>query len=506
MRLRACGPVLCFASLAGWPAGAHAHTGGRGFLLLLPTHLYIVGGALVVLASFVVISLIPARRLEGGGRVGRRLGVVNRSGAWHEWWSVGPSLVSLLVVLFLIAAGRWGSRDPLANPLPLFVWTVWWIGFTYLHVVFGNLWVRVNPWSGLYRLAIRLLGLGRWRDQPPVRYPPQAGYWPAVLAFLGFAWFELIHPAPADPAVLAVAASVYLAVGFLGMFLFGERAWLQYAEAFSVFFRVISWLSPLGVRSAEDRCGDCTLECRSAPNCLNCTGCLTGGSPRELTLTFPGLNLQSIGALGPSGVAFILLALSSVSFDGLSKTFLWLGWTGVNPLEYPGRTALMTANTSGLLGVFAALALAYAATVLLAGVLGGIRGGPGQIFGVFVLAIVPIAFGYHFAHYLPAFMVDVQYALRSVSDPLGLGWDLLGTRARAVRTFFSDPFWIFAVWFAQMLIIVSAHVAAIYAAHLLALRLTVNARAAVISQVPMTLLMVGYTLFGLWLLSAPSVG
>ena len=35
-----------------------------------------------------------------------------------------------------------------------------------------------------------------------------------------------------------------------------------------------------------------------------------------------------------SGVLFLLLALASVSFDGFSKTFSWLGANGINPLNF----------------------------------------------------------------------------------------------------------------------------------------------------------------------------
>ena len=45
---------------------------------------------------------------------------------------------------------------------------------------------------------------------------------------------------------------------------------------------------------------------------------------------------------------------------------------------------------------------------------------------LFTLPLVPIACGYHFAHYLPVFLVDAQYAIRAASDPLARGWDLLG--------------------------------------------------------------------------------
>ncbi len=41
-------------------------------------------------------------------------------------------------------------------------------------------------------------------------------------------------------------------------------------------------------------------------------------------------------------------------------------------------------------------------------------------------------------------------------------------------------------------------------AHALAYRLTSDARSAAISQIPLAFLMVGYTVFGLWLLSSPT--
>ena len=50
----------------------------------------------------------------------------------------------------------------------------------------------------------------------------------------------------------------------------------------------------------------------------------------------------------------VLLTLSAVSFDGLSKTFWWLGLGGINPLEFPGRTAVMGRNSLGLLLSWAA--------------------------------------------------------------------------------------------------------------------------------------------------------
>jgi hypothetical protein len=130
-----------------------------------------------------------------------------------------------------------------------------------------------------------------------------------------------------------------------------------------------------------------------------------------------------------------------------------------------------------------------------------------RLLGTFVLAIVPIACGYHVAHYLPVFLVDVQYALRALSDPLGRGWDLFGTADLYVMTgFLSEASAVYRIWHTQVAIIVGAHVAAVYLAHVLALRLTTSTRAAARSQAPMLALMIGYTLLGLWLLATPTTG
>ena len=74
-----------------------------------------------------------------------------------------------------------------------------------------------------------------------------------------------------------------------------------------------------------------------------------------------------------SGIAFLLLALSSVSFDGLSKTFFWLGLFGINPLEFPGRTALIGIGSFGLVLTFVLLAAAFMLAVVLGQRLAGSR-------------------------------------------------------------------------------------------------------------------------------------
>ena len=471
--------AACLFLIGGLSGPAFAHTAERGFVLTLPTGLYIAGGTIVVGVSFLLVALVPAANLRMVERA------VWRAGHVPEYLLTTVSLISFAATVALVLAGHYGTQDPLANPLSLAVWTLWWVGLTMAHALLGNLWLALNPWHGVYVLLGRMPLPARWIGRPPLRYPDWLGYWPAVGLFLGFVWFELIFTVPQNPEILANVVAAYFLLTLVGMLLFGEAVWMRHAEAFSVFFRVVSWLSPLNGRPNEDGTD----------------------SAREVFVTLPGLGLLRAPPLAVSGVAFVLLMLSSVSFDGLSKTYWWLARIGINPLDFPGRSAVALPNTCGLLATFAGLMACYGAAVSLGHMLAGRPGRLADKLRSDVVAIVPIALGYHFAHYLTAFLVDVQYAAITFSDPFGRGWDLFGLGDAHVTTSFLTNFAsVRLIWHVQIASIVIAHVVAVAIAHLIALRRVGRRRSAIIGQFPMTALMIGYTLFGLWLLSAPAIG
>jgi hypothetical protein len=460
------GAATAIISMA--PALAFAHAGERGFVLLMPRGYALWGGTLAVAASFLVLLVLPEAPIRRFAAVGTRLGRVPTTPA--PWLSA----LSFALMVALIAAGLTGTRDPLENPLPLTVWTLWWGGLTAAHALFGNLWAALNPWIAPHRALRALLRL----PEAPLAYPRRLGHWPAIIIFLAFAWFELVDPAPDDPARLALAVSAYTAATLLGMLLFGERAWLAHAEAFSVFFRFVSLVAP--VQADRDK---------------------------GLILTWPGAALVRQGALGLSSALFLLLMLAAVSFDGLSKTFWWLALGGINPLEFPGRTAVMGRNSLGLLMSWAALSAAFGAAILLGGRLARAPASARSHVGALALSILPIALAYHLAHYLPAFIVNAQFALAALGDPFALGWDLLGLASRhPTASFLADYHSVAVLWTAQSGLIVLGHILAVLVAHAIALERFGSGRAAFLSQLPLALLMIAYTAFGLWLLSAPTAG
>lgn len=443
------------------PGKALAHASEQGFVLLLPTEVYSVAGAATVAATALVLAFLPPDWLE-------RLFIP--ASLWRWRGRTARALVSaaaFAVFALMLWAGVAGPRDPLANPLPLTVWTLWWIGFTALVGLFGNLWAWANPWNAPLAL-LRGLGLrGSWH------LPRRVAPWMAVAGFLGFAGFLLADPAPADPARLAGVAGLYWLAALIGALAFGPR-FLMRAEAFTVFFRAYGRLGLFGARRGRATIG---------PN-----------------------GWQVLRTVPPSfGLAvFMIVLLGTGSFDGLNETFWWLAALGINPLEFPGRSAVIGPNLAGLLAANLALVAVFALVVraglALAG--GGIAWSDG--FRRFAPAILPIALGYHIAHYFTGFLVDGQYALVAASDPLGRGWDLLGLGTFYVTTgFFNTPGTVKAIWLTQAGAVVGGHVLSVVLAHALAMQTYGERRQALLSQLPLAVFMVLYTLFGLWLLAAP---
>lgn len=452
---------------------ALAHASERGHVLLLPTHYYIAGGALAVTLSFLVLAFLPPKPLEELAR--KRLPLLSLP----PMGRMLASLLSFAIFACLVAAGFLGSRDPLSNPLPLVVWTLLWVGLTLAQGLFGNLWVWINPWYGPWRLIMGLTDRGE--AGAPFRLPKAVGYWPGAMLLFAFAWFELVYLAPDDPARLAVACVAYWLFSFAGMLLFGYEDWTKRVEFLSVFFAMIARLSPFEVREE--------------------------GGNRRLSLCPPGAKAAGSDPLPPSGVAFLLLALSSVSFDGFMRTFTWLGLIGINPLEFPGRSAVVLPNSLGLLAMFAALGAVFLFAVAVGDGLAKRRAGLAASAGLLIWSIVPISMAYHFSHYLTALLVNGQYALAALSDPLSNGWDLFATAGFHVQAgvaLGAQSAWI--IWNAQAAAIIGGHVLAVIIAHVIAYRIHGSQRDAMISQIPLAALMVGYTVFGLWLLSSPTAG
>jgi hypothetical protein len=449
--------ALLFAFWAYSATAGSAHVSEGGFVLLLPTGVYITAGvtavALTVMALFAVT----------GDGVRALFAVRNISPRLPQRTADVASIASMMTLFFMIALGLYGSRDPLSNLMPLGFWTLGWIALVSLSAFFGNLWYALNPWTGLYRL----LGFRKiW-----ITLPTFLGVWPATLLLVGFAAFLLADVAPDDPTRLATFVAVYWVITWVGLLLCGP-GWLRHAELGHAIFAALSRLAPVRLRTPAG----------------------IGG---------PGWQVAHIPSSTGAGI-FALTLLAVGSFDGLNETFWWMGLIGVNPLEFPGRSAVVGVTILGLTGTVVLLILSFAATIWMGLAISRSKVTFRTVFSTLALCVLPIALVYHIAHYLTSFLVSIQYTIAALNDPFDKGADLLGIAPFRVTTgFFNSIETVRIIWITQASLVVFGHVWSVFLAHRIALDLFGTTLRAAFATLPLSLFMIAYTFLGLWLLAAP---
>ncbi|SDG00463.1 hypothetical protein SAMN04488117_11024 [Celeribacter baekdonensis] len=454
---------LCAMPVVAMPVAAMAHEAAGGFILLMPTEIYIFGAGLAVLASFLILAIVPAARFH------RLFALEGRaiSTAPRRIPTAPLSLLSLGFTLFLLYAALAGSDDPLTNPITLGVWTLGWIVLSVATVVFGTLWPWLNPWTGL----LQVLGLGK---RPILTLPKQIGFGVALVQMFYLVWIDLISLYATDPEALFVHVLWFLVLNGFGMILFGTAEWTRRAEPLHVLFALLAILSPF---------------------------CTQGG---KLRLVFPGARVLRDAPLSLSASAFVIFMLASGTFDGVSSTFKWLQLLGVNPLDFHGRSSVMWPNSLGLVGAFVLVALVFCSAIWLGGCIAQSTVSFAELAGRCVYTLVPIYVAYMLSHFATRLIMDAQYLWIVLSDPLHKGWDIFGTaHGHPSQSMFNTESGIHLIWAFQTGVITLGHIVAVFMAHAVALDTHRRPRDAVLGQVPLALLMVGYTSLGLWLLAAP---
>jgi hypothetical protein len=487
------------------PGEAVAHGFGQRYDLPVPLALWVAAAAAAVALSFVVIGLFvkASPGVRGYGRLnllrfaGGRL--LASPGVRH---TVRLGSVGLLGMVLI--AGFVGDQTPTRNLAPTAVWVAWWVGLAYISALVGNLWAVGNPWAAVWGWGETLLGA----RQPPYRYPVRLGVWPAVALFFAFAWVELIYTGRSIPAHLSRLIVAYSVLTFGGMALFGHAAWLRYADPFATAFGVLARFAPTEIRTTDPAvCRRCAVPC-AEPNggCLDCGECFDRAAPgrREWNLRPVAAGLLHTADVTPSMVVFVLLLLSTVTFDGFTATPAWAGLEGAlyAVLAPLGEARLTVIGTLGLLVFPLGFVLVYLAFARWMAWMAADALRTGTVARLFVLSLVPIAIAYHLAHYFTYLLIQGQLLIRLASDPLGFGWNLFGTaRYRPDIGIVGAR----AVWYTAVVAIVLGHIIAVWIAHVVALREYRDRRAALRSQLPMLVLMVGYTVVSLWIIAQPIV-
>lgn len=360
--------------------------------------------------------------------------------------------------ILVISTGLFGTQNAQTNLTPTALWVLFGVGLTFFTMLIGDIWSLLHPIASLLH----------WCKLPRRihHYPVTWSVYPALVQFFLYRWIENIFRYAEYPRTLAIILIIYALVSFIGMIRYSPKVWLHYGDPFGVFFRLIS------------------------------TTAIFETGKGNLLLRVPGATLSTLKKLTFSETLFILLMLASVAFDSLkSTTFFQSSVSFMEAYAIPPVPRL----TLG----FIALIIFYIATYFLFAVFVELFSGrtqkapiPWRAFG---MTFIPIAVGYELAHYLRFLLVEGQRMIPLLSDPFGFGWNIFGTARNTINETLISPE---VYWRLQVAFIVVGHIIAVVAAHHVALRIYQDKKMSFLSQIPMIVLMIGYTVFSLWILQA----
>ncbi len=437
--------------------------------LPVPTWLFYWGAGVVLVVSFVLLGALWKRPVLEAHERGRPLSRTTSRVVLGPV-RIAAQVVSVALFGLVWAAALVGDTDPFRNLAPTWVYVVFWLGLPALSVLFGNVWRGLSPWRALADAFVWVRERGGAEAQPLADYPERLGRWPGAVVIFAFVTLELAYADPASPRSLAFAIALYTYVALFGMAAFGRDTWERTGEGFAVLFGLLARLAPLHV--------------------------VDGG----IRLRWPLTGLAGADGV-PGTVAFVAVMLGSVLFDGYSRTTTWQNLMADLEAPYlvdqPGLGELLVtlASVGGLLVAVLLVALAYLGACALAR---ATVDAPRSLVPDFLRSLLPIAFVYLVAHYVTLFLVQGQFAIPLLSDPLGRGWNLFGTAGVVPDLTVLSPN---TTWYVQVGALVAGHVAGLAVAHDRSVAIFADRRDALRSQYAMLALMVLYTVGGLWVLS-----
>ena len=469
--------LLIFTTLDTQSISAHGF--GERYDLPVPLNLYLLGSAITILISFLII--VAFFKVNTNKKT-LAIYIPIPKTIFFYLKSILSTIFLLIFFLFIIS-GFIGNPLPLRNITPILLWIILWIGTMFVSSMIFNLWPTINPWKTMFEIFEKIIKKIITKNSISTlnfEYPKQLGMWPGVILLFLFVWIENVHPASSSPRLIAMLATLYSLLTLTGMFYFGKNIWLKNAEFFSIFFHFVSRFSPLHISENSPK--------NTSENNL------------IIKITLYGSKVISSKINSFSELCFILLMVSSITFDGLKETPIWNAIDSFTYQIHPQLTPVPI-KSLGLLGTFFGFSSMYFVFSWLMKRFSETSLSPETVAKLFATSLLPIAIGYHIAHYFSYLIIQGQILILLISDPFGFNWNLFGTADYTINISILNAKF---AWFLGISAIVIGHIFAVIISHVIALN-NFNKNEALKSQYPMLILMILYTIFSLWIIAQPIV-
>jgi polyferredoxin len=359
-------------------------------------------------------------------------------------------MVMLVGYIFAILAGLVGTPVGSHNFSIVFVWIAWWAILILVAVpFFGRGWCAVCP--------IPLPG--EWLQRGAILTPPDKRpkwlnrRWPRALrniwlqniSFLLLALFSSVLLTTPNITGIVLAAMLFAAIGL--SIVFERRSFCRYLCPVGGFIGLYSQTAPVELRIKDKQV------------CVNCDGkpCYNGSAagygcpwdvfPGGLTKnTYCGLCMECIRTCPHDNIAVNLRPFSadltkpSARMDEAFKAFIMLGssmiyagvllgpWGTLKDAAYNVATGAWFVYAVVFLAIiFVVMPSLFALSITPFGNLKSFK----KRFATLSTALIPLGLMFWVAFSLSFVLTNASYILASLSDPLGLGWNLFGTTQTA---------------------------------------------------------------------------
>ncbi len=433
-----------------------AHGIGGAQDLPLPLELAIAGAVAALVISFTVLAIAWRKPRYDAATSGRPAPALLNRLTSSTPWKVALRAFGMVALLYVGMAAVAG-QDTLINPFLGTFYVLVWVGMVPLSVLLGPVWKAISPARTINLLLARISG-----SDPEVglyAYPARLGYWPAAIGLFAFVWLELVYPYSTELGTVRLWCAAYLGLMLVGGALFGNRFY-EHADPFEVYSTLAGKLSIWGHRNGQ------------------------------LVIRSPLANLDTV-AVKPGLVGVVAVLFGSTAFDSFADSSPWVRFIQSTDVS------VNLLNNVALLTFCVGVGAFFAAGTMLTGVDDSVS--RRSLPNLFAHSVVPIIVGYIIAHYLTYLVEYGQTTIVQLSDPLSRGDNLLGTGDLAVNYWLSyHPNFLARL---KVLAVVIGHVLGVIAAHDRAIRL-LPPRHQLTGQLPLLVVMVGFTVGGLYLLFA----
>jgi hypothetical protein len=359
-------------------------------------------------------------------------------------------IVLLVGYIFAILAGLVGTPVGSHNFSIVFVWIAWWAILILVAVpFFGRGWCAVCP--------IPLPG--EWLQRGAILAPPDKkpkwlnrrwphafrNIWLQNISFLMLALFSSVLLTTPNITGIVLAAMLFAAIGL--SIVFERRSFCRYLCPVGGFIGLYSQTAPLELRIKDKKV---CAACEGKP-CYNGSaegyGCPWDVFPGGLTKnSYCGLCMECIRTCPHDNIAVNVrpfsadLAKPSARMDEAFKAFIMLGsamiyagvllgpWGILKDAAYNvGTSSWFMYATAFLSIIFLIMPSFFALCVTRFENFNLFK----KRFATLSTALIPLGLMFWVAFSLSFVLTNASYILASISDPLGLGWNLFGTASLA---------------------------------------------------------------------------